>query len=169
MNSGSKEVLIVFLVPATSESQALARSKVALSQVLRSVERPAESFTEIRIFEQGATDQTEGWDELPTAASLETDIGTTLLDEAISMTEKAFRKNLQQLRESLDRYTEDEFLRNEDMVRNLFLSLGAFVGPSVQVYTSGGRPLRCRSDLCDYKADHDSLWVVPAKATYHVT
>lgn len=165
MSSDPNEVLIMFLVPAASEAQALARSKVALQQVSNAVKRPAESFTEIHLFDnREAPGHLDKWGNIPLATSFDTDAGTELINEAISTTERSFRDNFRKLSEVLEAYTEDEFLTNEDMIRDRFLSLGAFVGPSIRVYTSGGQPLRCRSDLRKYEAEHDSLWVVPAMA-----
>lgn len=167
MNSTGNEGLIVFLVPASSEPQALARSKVALSQVIHAAKRPVETFKEILLFEEGNRHLlTDKWGEFPSAVSAESELGAELIDDAISTTEQAFRENFEEVTESIEQYTEDEILENEDLVRNQLLSVGAFVGASVRVYAGKGRPLRSRPQLEEYAQKHDNLWVVPAAARW---
>jgi len=157
--SGAK---IMLIVPATSESQAIARARVTISQLTDAAARPAQTFSDVRLVD--GDDQTSS-DTASGPAPADSRQGTELLESAIEETEEVFRENFETLRDSIECYGEDEILKNKDHVRDRFLSIGAFVGPAVRVYTHQARPLRCRDELATYRATHDSLWVVAARGS----
>lgn len=157
--SGAK---IMLIVPATSESQAIARARVTVSQLTDATARPAQTFSDVRLLvdgDQGSSATASG------PAPADSQQGAELLESAIEETEEVFRENLETVRNSIECYGEDEILQNKDFVRDRFLSIGAFVGPAVRVYTHQARPLRCRDELAKYRATHDSLWVVAASGS----
>lgn len=166
MNSRPASTLVVcVLSEVETERQAATQARQALSRVVESTRRPVESFSEFDIFEGGAREMlTPRWGEYPRAVRLESDEGADLLKEAFSKMDQKFEENLNSVRAILDWYSDEQIKNNEELIRDSFLSVGAYVGQSVHVYGDKGRPIRNRAAFNEYVESREELWVVPAVA-----
>lgn len=158
-----RETLIYVLVEATDHGTAISRAKPVLEDVVAATDRPIESFRDYATFHgDGPEGHRSAWGEKPSAATVETDTGQELLEEACERMHRVFEDNLATVEELLETYTAEELMRNADDARRYFLRLGATVGPSVPLYAETGCPIRDRGELEQFLETHGEVWIVPA-------
>lgn len=163
--SPTRTLVVCVISEVETERQAASQAKQALSRVVESTRRPVESFSEVDIFEGDAREMlTLRWGEYPRAVRLESEQADELLSEAFSKMDQKFEENLNSVRAILDWYSDEQIQTNAELIRDRFLSVGAYVGQSIHVYGDKGRPIRSRPEFDEYVESREDLWVVPAVA-----
>jgi hypothetical protein len=157
-----QETLVYVLVEAQNKAGAERRAKSAMDDVVDAAARPIEAFRDYQMFHgDDVARLRERWGDLPAAASLDTQEGAEMLEDAWEKTADVFEENLEAVEEILEIYAPEEIMKNAENARLHFLRLGATVGPSVPLYTENSYPIRDRDELDRYIESNGELWIVP--------
>jgi len=160
-------MVIYALVEASTEDEALAAGKAVFNRLVGTEPHSRAVFDYFVTFEQEDVTMAgkARWGDLPTAASINSEEGTELLDRAWSATKEEFERNLNRVKEALDELSDEEIMRDEDLARHAFHQVGAYEGPSIPMYDQHAQGIRHRDQLdriLEEDEDSQTLWIVPA-------
>ena len=157
-------MLIYALVEASTEDEALSLGRGAFDRLVGAVPHAGAVFDYYVTFDEEDTTVAgkARWGDLPVAAPVESEAGQELLDRGWEATEDEFQRNLDQVKEGLEELSDEEIMRDEDLVRHAFHQVGAYDGPSIFVYDQHGCGIRHRGQLGRILDEQDECWIVPA-------
>jgi hypothetical protein len=156
--------LIYALVEASTEANALAAARPVFDRLAGRGPYAHTVFDTYVMFDDGPRSDAafDRWGDFPAAAPVESVVGQGLIERGWRETETEFERNLDRVREILDRHTDEEIMRDEDLSRHAFYRVGAYRGPTVALYDEHANGIRDRDRLDERLATGDNLWVVPA-------
>ena len=99
---------------------------------------------------------------MPTAAPVDSDDGQDLLERGWEATKEEFERNLDRVKEAIDKHSDEEIMRDEDLARHACHQVGAYKGPTIFLYTEDATGIRHRGQLDQLLAESEELWIVPA-------
>ena len=157
-------MVIYTLVEASTRDDALATGKTVFDKLVGAVPHAGAVFDYYVTFDEDETTVagTARWGELPVAATVESDDGQALLERGWTATKDEFQRNLDRVKEGLDKLSDEEIMRDENLARHAFHQVGAYDGPSVFLYDEHGSGIRHRGQLDRILDESDELWIVPA-------
>lgn len=153
--------LIYALVQAADERQALRAANWVFETVVDETD-----FDWYQTFETDAPRERWG-DELPVAASVESDQGKEVLGRAWNATATNFERNLRLLEEKLEECSMAELMAcqtGDACAFALSISELTMNGPGVYLYNSNSEGIRGQWHLRGVLEDSENLWIVPADA-----
>lgn len=157
-------MIIYALVAASTHDDAVAAGRQVFSRLVGATPDSGAGFDYFVTFDETDTTVagTARWGEYPTAAPVDSREGQALLDRGWTATEAAFERNLEQVKEALEEYTDEEIMRDVDLTRHAFYRVGAYDGPTVFLYDETATGIRHRDHLERILEERESLWIVPA-------
>lgn len=156
--------LIYAIVPASTTDEALAEARVVFDRLVGATAHSCPVFDYYVTFEE-TTSSVAGparWGALPTAAPLDSETGTELLEQGWDATKAEFQRNLDRVKELLEEYDDDEILRNVEGVRHACHQLGAYRGPAISLYDEHADGIREPAHLERLQDEDVERWIVPA-------
>jgi len=157
-------MVIYALVEASTENEALAAGKTVFNRLVGAEPHSRAVFDYFVTFEEEDTSVAgkARWGELPTAAPVDSDDGQDLLERGWEATREEFERNLERVKEAIEELSDEEIMRDEDLVRHAFHQVGAYDGPTIFLYTEHGTGIRHRGQLDRLLEESEELWIVPA-------
>ena len=157
-------MVIYALVEASTEDEALSIGRGVFDRLVGAVPHAGAVFDYYVTFDEEDTTVAgkARWGDLPVAAPVESEAGQGLLDRGWEATEEEFQRNLDRVKEGLEELSDEENLRDEDLVRHAFHQVGAYDGPSIFLYDQHGCGIRHRGQLDRVLEETDECWIVPA-------
>jgi len=127
-------MVIYALVEASTENEALAVGKTVFNRLVGAKPHSCAVFDYFVTFDEGDTSIAgkARWGELPAAAPVDPDDGQDLLDQGWEATKEEFDRNLDRVKEAIDELSDEEIMRDEDLVRHVFPQVGAYDAVLVQ-------------------------------------
>lgn len=161
-------MLMYALVEASQHDDALTAGRSVFDQLTGARSEFAPVFDYYVTFDEDRTAVagTARWGELPVAAQIDADVGQQLLERGWQATEQEFQRTLDRGKEELEEYSDEEIMRDEDLVRHACHQLGAYEGPSIFLYEEFGGGIRHRERLDTILDDSDNLWIVLVDVHY---
>ena len=157
-------MVIYTLVAASTEDEALAAGKGVFDRLVGAVPHAGAVFDYYVTFDEEDTRVagTARWGELPIAAPIESDEGQHLLDRGWEATEGEFQRQLDRVKAGIEAFSDEELMRDTDLVRHAFHQVGAYDGPSIFLYDEHGCGIRHRGQLDRVLEERGVRWIVPA-------
>jgi len=157
-------MVIFALVEASTEDEALAAGSGVFNRLVGAVPHAGAVFDYYVTFNEEDTTVAgkARWGDLPIAAPVTADEGQALLDRGWAATEVEFQRNLDRVKEGLEELSDEEIMRDDDLVRHAFHQVGAYNGPSIFLYDEYGSGIRHRGQLDRILEESEDLWIVPA-------
>ena len=156
-------MIIYALVEASTEDEALASGKAVFDRLVGAVPHAGAVFDYYVTFDDGDTRVagTARWGDLPIAAPTESEDGQYLLYRGWEATESEFQRHLDRVKAGIKAFSDEEIMRDTDLVRHAFHQVGAYDGPSIFVYDEHGCGIRHRGHLDRVLKGYDDRWIVP--------
>lgn len=157
-------MVVYTLVEASTRDDALATGKTVFDRLVGAVPHAGAVFDYYVCFDANETTVagTARWGDLPVAAAVESEEGEELLERGWEATKDEFQRNLDRVKEALDKRSDEEIMRDVDLARHAFHQVGAYDGPSVFLYDEHGSGIRHRGQLDRILEESENLWIVPA-------
>lgn len=157
-------MVVYTLVEASTRDDALATGKTGFDRLVGAVPHAGAVFDYYVCFDANETTVagTARWGDLPVAAAVESEEGEELLERGWEATKDEFQRNLDRVKEALDKRSDEEIMRDVDLARHAFHQVGAYDGPSVFLYDEHGSGIRHRGQLDRILEESENLWIVPA-------
>ncbi|QKY18787.1 hypothetical protein [Halorubrum sp. CBA1229] len=157
-------MVIYALVEESTHDDALATGKTVFNRLVGADPHAGAVFDYHVTFDEEDTSVAgkARWDELPTAAPVDSDDGQDLLERGWEATKEEFERNLDRVREALDELSDEEIMRDEDLARHAFHQVGAYDGPTIFLYNEYANGIRHREQLDRVLEESEELWIVPA-------
>ncbi|QSG13452.1 Uncharacterized protein HSBGL_4038 (plasmid) [Halapricum desulfuricans] len=161
-------MVIYALVEASTENEALATGKTVFNRLVGAEPHSCAVFDYFVTFDEEDTSvaRKARWGKLPTAAPVDSDDGQDLLERGWEATKEEFKRNLDRVKEAIDKLSDEEIMRDEDLARHAFHKVGAYDGPTIFLYTEHGTGIRHRGQLDRLLEKSEELWIVPADAHF---
>lgn len=142
-------MVIYALVEASTEDEALAAGTEVFNRLVGAKIDSCTVFDYYVTFDEANTTVAgkARWGDLPAAAPVASSAGQSLLDRGWEATIKKFQRNLDRVKTGLEELSDEEIMRDEDLVRHAFHQVGAYDGPSVFLYDEHGCGIRHRRQL----------------------
>ncbi|MFC5971394.1 hypothetical protein ACFPYI_08645 [Halomarina salina] len=164
--------LIYALVEASTASDALARAHSVFDGLTGPDLQIAPVFDYYVTFDDDSSTVAgpARWGDLPTVVRADSPAGRRLIDRGWAATEREFQRDLARARDTLDRLSDADVMRDVELARYTCRRLGARRGPPISLYDGSGQGVRDRETLDRLLArERDAdlfLWVVPADVHY---
>ncbi|WP_458209884.1 hypothetical protein [Haladaptatus sp. NG-SE-30] len=159
--------LIYALVEAPTKDDALARGNATFDRLVGAGPEEAVFDYYVTFDEEGPTVAGKArWGELPVVAPVDSNDGEALLTHGWTATRQEFERNLERVKEAVDKFSTDELMRDKNLARHTCYKLGAYRGPSLFLYDEFGTAIRHREQLDRVLDTDDRLWIVPADVHY---
>ncbi len=157
-------MVIYALVEESTHDDALATGKTVFDRLVGADQHAGAVFDYYVTFDEEDTSVAGKvrWGELPTAVPIASDDGQDLLERGWEATKGEFERNLDRVKEALDELSDEEIMRDEDLVRHAFHQVGAYDGSAVFLYTEHATGIRHRGQLDRLLEENEDLWIVPA-------
>jgi hypothetical protein len=157
-------MLIYALVAAATEEDALVAGKCVFDRLVGVVPDAGAVFDYYVTFDEkdSRVSGRARWGALPVAAPIARPDGRALLDRGWAATEAEFTRNLDRVRQGIERLSDEELMRDTDLVRHACHQVGAYDGPSIFLYDQHGWGIRHREQLDRVLAAYADPWIVPA-------